>query len=132
MFCIIHLSMLPRDLIQNFVPRVGYLIFMYFHRQYTKSNPLSSSPQNMGISGVFDRQFQPQDGKIDYWLGQIPGFLKKAIHGSLNSGWNLTFLKNTIRDSFSEVCNPQTVLLKNTIRDCFIWHCSTHPVTGYM
>ena len=63
---------LPRDLIQNFVPRVGHLSSMYFHGQYTKSNPLSSSPQNVGMSGEFDCQFQPQGGEIDYWLGQIP------------------------------------------------------------
>ena len=63
-------GVLSRDLIQNFVPRVGHLSFelsfMYFHRQYTKSNPLSSSPQIVGISGGFDRQFQPQGGEIDY------------------------------------------------------------------
>ena len=45
---------------------------MYFHRQYTKSNPLYSSPHHVGITGRFDLPFQPQGGEIDYWLGQIP------------------------------------------------------------
>ena len=37
-----------------------------------KSNPLSSSPQYVGIAGGFDLPFQPQGREIDYWLGQIP------------------------------------------------------------
>ena len=60
---------LSRDLIQNFVPRVGHLSSMYFWQYVLQSNSLSSSPQNVGISGGFDRQFQPQDVEIDYWLG---------------------------------------------------------------
>ena len=40
-----------------------------------KSNPLSSSPQHVGITGGilgFNLSFQPQGREINYWLGQIP------------------------------------------------------------
>ena len=56
----------------KFRPEGGAFGSMYFHRQYTKSNPLSSSPQYVGITGGFDLPFQPQGREIDYWLGQIP------------------------------------------------------------